>query len=59
MNTWEDPSPKVHYSTSQEEPSIVCLGSETIKIMSFADLLKFDDLEDPKGFWPAKLGTKG
>lgn len=26
--------------------------------MSFADLPKFDDLEDPKRFWPAKAGTK-
>ena len=26
--------------------------------MSFADLPKFDELEDPRRFWPAKPGTK-
>lgn len=25
---------------------------------SFADLPKFDELENPKRFWPAKAGTK-
>lgn len=26
--------------------------------MSFADLPKFDELEDPKRYWPAKAGTR-
>jgi hypothetical protein len=26
--------------------------------MSFADLPKFDELEDPKRYWPAKAGSR-
>lgn len=29
-----------------------------LEVMSFADLPKFDELEDKKRFWPAKPGTR-